>query len=118
MIAGERDCGNRTSRHAINFGGRIHLIDAVDASQFLGRDLAGRGLFVRGKSGEGKRTAGPDTQYAADNSLLTHAEADQTVHVPGVSSRNFIMVMPLSYRLVAVLDDLVEVGWVGIDIFF
>ena len=96
---------------AVNAGGHIHLVDAIDAAQFLGGDLAGCCLFAGTGRGKGEDAARPHSKNTADDALLAHAHAHQRMaiafpgqeldhgHVVGEGGRG--------------ADHFVEIGWVS-----
>ncbi len=64
---------------AIDASGGIDLIDAVNAAQVARTDLAGSGFKIGADGGEGERAAGTHAEHAADDALLSHAQADQSM---------------------------------------
>ncbi len=57
---GRQRVGDGISGNAVDASGGIDRLDAVDAAQFLGGDLAGSGFFSGTDGGEGENTAGAD----------------------------------------------------------
>ena len=78
-MTGESECEIGSPDHAVDLRGLIDHLDAVDVAQFAGQNLPGSGLFALGSRAEGEYAAGPHAQHAADNPLLTHAQADHLV---------------------------------------
>src|SRR5580692_5720239 len=73
--------GNRVACDAVNSGGDVDLLDAVDSSQVLGGYLAWSCLFLSSYRCKRKSTSCPNPQYATDDSLLPHAKADERVAI-------------------------------------
>ena len=82
IIAGESECANRISGHAVDLGCSIHMIDAEGAAQIAISDLSGGGCLPGTGGGESKYAAGAHRKNAADDPLLAHAQTDQPVVVP------------------------------------
>src|SRR5437764_14696273 len=78
---GRKRMGNRIARHPIDLRGRVHLVNAINASKLLRGHLSGSSLLVYGERAEDKSTARTDTQDTANDSLLPHAESHQTVRI-------------------------------------
>src|SRR6185503_17231398 len=102
---------DRISSNTINFGCRIHLINAVCGAQFLSCDLPGSSLLAGGNGGEGKFASGAHTEHPADDALFTHTDSDQGSVVS-------MLLQELHQRNVVVqrsgcTDDLVKIRRVG-----
>ncbi len=72
---------HRVSCNPVHARGRIHLLNAISAAQFLRRHLSGRCLLIFADGAKGENAARPHPQYAADDPLLAHAQPDQGILV-------------------------------------
>ena len=72
---------HRVSCHPIDPRGRIHLFDAVGASQLSSRDLAGCRLLVRAQCGKRENASRANSQHSAYDALLPHAQTNEGVLV-------------------------------------
>ncbi len=73
--------GHWIPSHAVDPGGGIDLFNAIHISQFLRRHLTGSSLLAHASGGKGEDAARPHSKHAADDSLFTHAHANQRVLV-------------------------------------
>ena len=62
---------------AIDASGGVDLLDAVDAAQVPRTDLTGSGFEIGTDRAKGERAARAHAEHAADDALLSHAQADQ-----------------------------------------
>ena len=69
------------ARYAVNTGGGVHLLDPVNAAELRSTDLAGRSFLIGADGGKGENAAGAHVQYAADDALLSHTQADQRMAI-------------------------------------
>src|SRR4029077_20534533 len=69
------------SGNAVDAGGNVDRLDAVEAAQILRGDLAGSGFFSGTGRGKGEDAAGADSEDAADDALFAHAQADERMSV-------------------------------------
>jgi hypothetical protein len=67
---------DRIADHAVDAGGDVHALDAIDVAQFLRGDLAGCGFFAGNGGCESEHASRAHAQYAADDALFAHAHAD------------------------------------------
>src|SRR5581483_10059179 len=67
--------------YPVNSGGRVNLVNAESLTQGTRRQLSGSSLFTWIYSGKSKLAAGARTKHAADDSLLTHAQANHGMRV-------------------------------------
>src|SRR5712691_12669790 len=78
---GRERMGYGISSNTIDAGGGIDRLDAVEAAQLLRGGLAGSSFFSGTGRGEGEDTAGADSEHAANEALLPHAQANQRMSV-------------------------------------
>ena len=110
---GRERAADRVARHAVDLGGRVHLVDAVGLEQGAGGDLAGAGLLAQGGGGEGKGRSGAHAQHARDDPRVAHADADDVgvvVHALQEADEGEVVDQRLGGG-----DDLDEVGVEGLD---
>src|SRR3954469_14613188 len=72
---------HRVSRHTVHARSRIDLLDAINRTQLLCADLPRCGLLIRTYRRKSKRAARAHSEYAADDSLLSHTQADERMFV-------------------------------------
>src|SRR5260370_41553563 len=72
---------NGISNHPVNAGSGVQLLDAIYVAQFLGGHLSGSGGLRRSSRREGESAPRAYSQDAADDSLLSHAHANQGMAV-------------------------------------
>ena len=73
---GER-VGDGVAGDAVDAGGLIELLDAVEVFESAGGHLAGGGFRAVGGGGEGEGAAGAEAENAADDAGLAHGDGDQ-----------------------------------------
>src|ERR1700688_2895499 len=67
--------------NSVDTGGGIDLLDAINSAQIPPADLPGRGFKVGADRAKGEYAAGANTQHAADDALLPHAQPDERMLV-------------------------------------
>ena len=72
---------HRVSRHSVDPRRCVDLLDTIGAAQLLSRDLAWSRLLVRTQCGKRKHAPRANSEYSANNALLSHAQTNEGVLV-------------------------------------
>src|ERR1700678_1380798 len=106
---------HRISSYTIDTRGRVDLLDTINAAQILCADLSGSGFLAGTDRSKSKDAARAHSQHAADDSLFSHAHADNRILIPLAPQEldHGNIVKKRSGRT----HDLIKIGWVGTHLF-